>query len=125
MIKEENRLLMKKDKAFEQWWKVHFCDEQGKPLVFISIYKNTLDFKNYCKLAWEASKEARKEKVDELVEVILELVCFYSDKNNSKAYYSGGMPAMENAFRWLIRNGYAKGDNYRIELTDKAEKASK
>jgi len=55
---------MKKDKEFERWWKVHFCDEQGKPLVFISIYKNTLDFKNYCKLAWEAGKEAGMKKVN-------------------------------------------------------------
>ena len=62
IIKEENRLLMKKDKEFEKWWKVHFCDEQGNPLVFISLYKNTLDFKNYCKLAWEAGKEASMKR---------------------------------------------------------------
>jgi len=55
--KEIRKMLMKKDKEFEKWWKENFCDKQGKPLVFISIYKNTLDFKNYCKLAWE---EARK-----------------------------------------------------------------
>ena len=62
IIKEENRMLMKKDKAFERWWKENFCDKQGKPLVFISLYRNTLDFKNYCKLAWEASKEASMKK---------------------------------------------------------------
>ena len=61
--KEINRMLLKEDKEFEQWWKDNFCDEQGKPLVFISLYKNTLDFKNYCKLAWE---EAKKRKGDEL-----------------------------------------------------------
>jgi len=55
---------MKKDKAFERWWKRNFCDKQGKPLVFISIYKNTLDFKNYCKLAWEAGKEAGMKKAN-------------------------------------------------------------
>jgi len=53
---------MKKDKEFERWWKRNFCDKQGKPIVFISIYKNTLDFKNYCKLAWEASKEASMKR---------------------------------------------------------------
>ena len=53
---------MKEDKEFEQWWKENFCDKQGKPLVFISLYKNTLDFKNYCKLAWEeASKRAENK----------------------------------------------------------------
>jgi len=62
IIKEENRLLMKKDKAFELWWKENFCDKKGNPQVFISIYKNTLDFKNYCKLAWEAGKEASKKR---------------------------------------------------------------
>jgi len=61
--KEIRKMLMKKDEEFEQWWKENFCDSEGKPQVFISIYKNTLDFKNYCKLAWE---EARKKKGDEL-----------------------------------------------------------
>ena len=55
--REISKMLMKKDKEFEQWWKENFCDEQGNPIVFISIYKNTLDFKNYCKLAWEEAKK--------------------------------------------------------------------
>jgi len=55
--REISKMLMKKDKEFEQWWKENFCDRRGKPLVFISIYKNTLDFKNYCKLAWEEAKK--------------------------------------------------------------------
>jgi len=55
--REISKILMKKDREFEQWWKENFCDEQGKPIVFISIYKNTLDFKNYCKLAWEEAKK--------------------------------------------------------------------
>ena len=58
---------MKKDKAFERWWKVHFCDKQGKPLVFISLYRNTLDFKNYCKLAWEEASKRAENKQSTLV----------------------------------------------------------
>ena len=35
--REISKMLMKKDKEFEKWWKENFCDEQGKPLVFISV----------------------------------------------------------------------------------------
>ena len=57
---------MKENKEFEKWWKRNFCDKKGNPLVFISIYKTTLDFKNYCKMAWEASRrKILKKKVIE------------------------------------------------------------
>ena len=61
--KEINRMLLKEDKEFEQWFKENFCDSKGEPLTFIPIFRNSLDFKNYCKLAWE---EAKKRKGDEL-----------------------------------------------------------
>ncbi len=60
--REIRRMLMKKDEEFEQWFKENFCDSEGKPLIFISIYKNVLDFKNYCKLAWEANKRITLRK---------------------------------------------------------------
>ena len=53
---------MKENKEFEKWWKRNFCDKKGNPLVFIPIYKTTLDFKNYCKMAWEASKKKTLKK---------------------------------------------------------------
>jgi len=57
---------MKENKEFEKWWKRNFCDKKGNPLVFIPIYKTTLDFKNYCKMAWEASRrKILKKKVIE------------------------------------------------------------
>ncbi len=55
--REISKMLMKKDKEFEQWWKKIFCDKQGNPIVFIPIYRTTQDFKNYCKLAWEEAKK--------------------------------------------------------------------
>ena len=51
---------MKEDKEFEKWWKRNFCDKQGNPLMFISLYKNTLDFKNYCRMAWEEAKKRKR-----------------------------------------------------------------
>jgi len=51
---------MKEDKEFEKWWKRNFCDKQGNPQVFISLYKNTLDFKNYCRMAWEEAKKRKR-----------------------------------------------------------------
>jgi len=50
--------------SFEKWFRKNFCDSKGKPQVFISIYKNTLDFKNYCKMAWNKTdwkQGAKKE----------------------------------------------------------------
>jgi len=55
--KEIRKMLMKKDEEFEKWWKENFCDKQGKPLIFIPLYRTTMDFKNYCKLAWEEAKK--------------------------------------------------------------------
>jgi len=50
---------MGEDKAFEKWWQRNFCDKKGNPLVFIPLYRTALDFKNYCKMAWNASKRTK------------------------------------------------------------------
>ena len=53
---------MKEDKAFEKWFRKNFYF-RGKPMLFIPIYRNSLDFKNDCKLAWEeASKRAENKQ---------------------------------------------------------------
>jgi hypothetical protein len=61
-----------------------------------------------------------KIKIDWAAEVILNLVCQYAYTRDEKEYFSDGLSVMEDAFIWLIKHGYAKGNANHIKLTDKA-----
>jgi len=61
----------------------------------------------------------QKDELEKAAEVILDLVCQYAYTRDEKEYFSD-LSVMENAFIWLVKHGYAKGNSERIKLTNKA-----
>jgi len=70
------------------------------------------------KMIVELNKQ--KDELEKAAEVILDLVCQYAYTRDEKKYFSDGLSVMENAFIWLVKHGYAKGNSERIKLTNKA-----
>ena len=61
-----------------------------------------------------------KDELEKAAEVILDLVCQYAYTRDEKEYFSDGLSVMENAFIWLVKHEYVKGNSERIRLTNKA-----
>jgi len=74
----------------------------------------------YVKKDEQMSKETKEDIEREAAEIILGLVCQYAYTRDEKEYFSDGLSVMENAFIWLVKHGYAKGNSERIKLTKKA-----
>jgi len=54
--------------------------------------------------------------MNECVELLIEVVEEYSEQLNDGSYYSGGRSVMESIFIYLVKHGYAEGDNLVIRL---------
>ena len=63
----------------------------------------------------------QKDELEKAAEVILGLVCQYAYTRDEIEYFSDDLSVMENAFIWLVKHGYAKGNSERIKLIDKTE----
>jgi len=67
------------------------------------------------------NKHEQKKKLErQAADIILRLVCQYAYTRDEKEYFSDGLSVMEDAFIWLVKHGYTKGNSERIKLTDKA-----
>jgi len=75
----------------------------------------------------DAEIEVREIVLNQAAEVIIDLCNQfgkqdYPNKSKKFDFYSGGMSALEEAFSWLIRQGYATGDTLTIKLTNRERK---
>ena len=50
-------------------------------------------------------------------EILIDVVVQFAEKKGNR-YYSGGLSTLEKVFRYLIRNGYAKGDSAVITIVE-------
>jgi len=69
------------------------------------------------------SEELREDIERTAAKVILDLVNQYAQGEEymtTYAYYSGGLSVLEDAFIWLVKHGYARGNSEHISLTGKA-----
>jgi len=57
---------VEKDKEFEEWFRKNFYSGD-KPLIYIHI-SNASKFKNFCKMAWDASKQRILDKIKDVLE---------------------------------------------------------